>query len=38
MYLEEKVEYLYTKIAELSQRMDSLQREERWVSDHYQSK
>ncbi len=32
MYLEEKVEYLYTKIAELSQRMDSLQREEKWVS------
>lgn len=32
MYLEEKVEDLYAKIEEVSQRMDSLQREEKWVS------
>lgn len=32
MYLEEKIEDLYTRIEEVSQRMDSLQREERWVS------
>lgn len=32
MYLEEKVEDLYAKIEEVSQRMDSIQREEKWVS------
>lgn len=38
VYLEEKIEELYTKVMEVSRRIDSLQREERWVSDHYQSK
>lgn len=32
MYLEEMVKELYTKIDEVNQRMDSLQREEKWVS------
>lgn len=31
-YIEQKIEDLYTKIEEVSQRMDSLQREEKWVS------
>ncbi len=32
MYLEEQIADLYAKVAEMGQRVDSLQREERWVS------
>lgn len=32
MYIEEMIKDLYEKVAEINQRMDSLQREEKWVS------
>lgn len=32
MYIEEMIKDLYEKVAEIDQRMDSLQREEKWVS------
>lgn len=32
MYVEEMIKDLYEKVAEINQRMDSLQREEKWVS------
>lgn len=32
MYMEEKIEDLYTKVTEINRRMDNLQREEKWVS------
>ncbi len=32
MYIEEMIKDLYEKVTEINQRMDSLQREEKWVS------
>lgn len=32
MYLEEKIEDLYTKITEVNQKLESLKREEKWVT------
>lgn len=32
MYIEEMIKDLYEKVTEINQRMDSIQREEKWVS------